>query len=148
MAYAKKTWVSGETPLSAENMNNIENGIADAHEDISKLNTKRKWTYLGKVTGLDSPLSVAGLSDVQEFRCLIRFPGTSTGTELVKIMDIMYGNAGTYMEGYKFDSTYYAALAVQYSTGYNTLLVNSAWTKVFGGNIVAQDNLVMHVWYR
>lgn len=40
MAYAKKTWVSGETPLSAENMNNIENGIADAHEDISKLNTK------------------------------------------------------------------------------------------------------------
>lgn len=42
MAYAKKTWVSGETPLSAENMNNIENGIADAHEDISKLNTKLK----------------------------------------------------------------------------------------------------------
>ena len=40
MAYAKKTWVSGETPLSAENMNNIENGIADAHEDIIKLNMK------------------------------------------------------------------------------------------------------------
>lgn len=39
MAYTKKTWVSGETPLSAENMNNIENGIANAHEDISKLNT-------------------------------------------------------------------------------------------------------------
>ena len=39
MAYAKKTWVSGETPLSAENMNNIENGIANAHEDIRKLNT-------------------------------------------------------------------------------------------------------------
>lgn len=42
MAYAKKTWVSGETPLSAENMNNIENGIADAHEDIIKLNTKKQ----------------------------------------------------------------------------------------------------------
>ena len=40
MAYTKKTWVSGETPLSAENMNNIENGIANAHEDISELNTK------------------------------------------------------------------------------------------------------------
>ena len=24
MAYTKKTWVSGETPLSAENMNNID----------------------------------------------------------------------------------------------------------------------------
>lgn len=45
MAYTKKTWVSGETPLSAENMNNIENGIANAHEDISELNTKIKYKY-------------------------------------------------------------------------------------------------------
>lgn len=148
MAYTKKTWVSGETPLSADNFNHMEDGIAAAHEDISGLNTKRKWTYLGKITGLDSPLSVAGLSDIQEFRCLIRFPGTSSGTELVKTMDIMYGNSGTYIDGYKFDSTYYATLAVQYDTNYNTLSVNSVWTKVFGGNTVAQDNLVMHVWYR
>ena len=27
MAYSKTTWVTGETPLSASNMNNIENGI-------------------------------------------------------------------------------------------------------------------------
>ena len=40
MAYTKKTWVSGETPLSAENMNHIEQGVADAHNDISSLNTK------------------------------------------------------------------------------------------------------------
>ena len=40
MAYTKKTWVSGETPLSAENMNHIEQGVAAAHNDISSLNTK------------------------------------------------------------------------------------------------------------
>lgn len=40
MAYTQKTWVSGETPLSAENMNHIEQGVADAHNDISSLNTK------------------------------------------------------------------------------------------------------------
>ena len=39
MAYAKKTWVSGETPLSADNFNHMEDGIAAAHEDISGLNT-------------------------------------------------------------------------------------------------------------
>ena len=41
MAYTKKTWVSGETPLSAENMNHIEQGVADAHNDISSLNTNK-----------------------------------------------------------------------------------------------------------
>lgn len=40
MAYTKKDWVSGETPLSAENMNHMEQGIADAHSDINSLNTK------------------------------------------------------------------------------------------------------------
>lgn len=29
MAYEKTTWVSGETPLSADNMNNIEDGIEE-----------------------------------------------------------------------------------------------------------------------
>lgn len=29
MAYTKTNWVSGETPLSAANLNNIEQGIAD-----------------------------------------------------------------------------------------------------------------------
>ena len=59
MAYTKKTWVSGETPLSAENMNNIENGIANAHEDISELNTKTN-TINPAVNTLQSTVSGAG----------------------------------------------------------------------------------------
>lgn len=38
MAYTKKTWVKGNTPLSAENFNHMEQGIADAHTDIAQLN--------------------------------------------------------------------------------------------------------------
>ena len=39
MAYEKRTWVSGTTPLSAENMNYMEEGIAAANEGVDKLNT-------------------------------------------------------------------------------------------------------------
>lgn len=44
MAYTKKTWVKGNTPLSAENFNHMEQGIADAHTDIAQLNSDK--TYI------------------------------------------------------------------------------------------------------
>ena len=43
MAYTKKTWVKGSTPLSAENFNHMEQGIADAHTDIKQLNSDKTW---------------------------------------------------------------------------------------------------------
>lgn len=42
MAYTKKTWVKGSTPLSAENFNHMEQGIADAHTEITQLNSDLK----------------------------------------------------------------------------------------------------------
>ena len=33
MAYTKTTWVTGETPLSADNMNNIEDGIEELNSN-------------------------------------------------------------------------------------------------------------------
>ena len=44
MAYTKKTWVKGSTPLSAENFNHMELGIADAHTDIKQLNSDMERT--------------------------------------------------------------------------------------------------------
>ena len=41
MAYEKITWVSGTTPLSAENMNHMEEGIAASNEGVDKLNTDK-----------------------------------------------------------------------------------------------------------
>ncbi len=36
MAYTKTNWVSGETPLSASNMNHIEGGIEDLNTTMDK----------------------------------------------------------------------------------------------------------------
>ena len=44
MAYTKKTWVKGSTPLSAENFNHMEQGIADAHTEITQLNSDMERT--------------------------------------------------------------------------------------------------------
>jgi len=41
MAYTKKTWVKGSTPLSAENFNHMEQGIDDAHSSIAQLNSDK-----------------------------------------------------------------------------------------------------------
>ena len=43
MAYTRTTWVSGDTPLSAGNMNNIEDGIEALNTDI--LDVIRTVTY-------------------------------------------------------------------------------------------------------
>ena len=40
MAYNRTTWVNGETPLSADNMNNIENGIEENAAAVAELNGK------------------------------------------------------------------------------------------------------------
>lgn len=46
MAYTKKTWVKGSTPLSAENFNHMEQGIADAHTEITQLNSDLKNVFV------------------------------------------------------------------------------------------------------
>ena len=43
MAYTKKTWVKGSTPLSAENFNHMEQGIADAHTEFSCVAERKKY---------------------------------------------------------------------------------------------------------
>ena len=57
MAYEKRTWVSGTTPLSAENMNHMEEGIAAANEGVDKLNTD--FTNLFEVISEESSITGA-----------------------------------------------------------------------------------------
>lgn len=60
MAYTKKTWVKGSTPLSAENFNHMEQGIADAHSSIAQLNSD-------KISGDIKKLSWGG----NELQCIV-----------------------------------------------------------------------------
>ena len=83
MAYEKRTWVSGTTPLSAENMNHMEEGIAAANEGVDKLNTdivrigsliliasssEAKW--IGKTT-------TANISNFKSICLIVRDPNNS-----------------------------------------------------------------------
>lgn len=60
MAYTKKTWVKGSTPLSAENFNHMEQGIADAHTEITQLNSdmERTKNIVFQSSGSDTSISV------------------------------------------------------------------------------------------
>ena len=44
MAYTRTNWVSGETPLSAGNMNNIEDGIEELNSKIGAISSTSKST--------------------------------------------------------------------------------------------------------
>lgn len=72
MAYTKKTWVKGSTPLSAENFNHMEQGIADAHTEITQLNSDYDTIIVGTsdlnnrieftITSIDSKYAFTGNS--------------------------------------------------------------------------------------
>ena len=62
MAYTKKTWVKGNTPLSAENFNHMEQGIADAHTDIAQLNSDLNNRIEFTITSIDSKYAFTGNS--------------------------------------------------------------------------------------
>lgn len=44
MAYVKTTWVNGETPINADNLNNIEGGIKDNETAINDITGTILWT--------------------------------------------------------------------------------------------------------
>lgn len=52
MAYTRTNWVSGETPLSATNMNNIEDGIEELNSKIvfeqTTVTYTNGWTTINK----------------------------------------------------------------------------------------------------
>ena len=62
MAYTKKTWVKGNTPLSAENFNHMEQGIADAHTDIAQLNSDLNNRIEFTITSIDAKYAFTGNS--------------------------------------------------------------------------------------
>ena len=53
MAYTKKTWIKGSTPLSAENFNHMEQGIDDAHSSIAQLNSDLKNAFVTQYAELN-----------------------------------------------------------------------------------------------
>lgn len=99
MAYTKKTWVKGSTPLSAENFNHMEQGIADAHTEITQLNSDKvdktdkanvKWI----INGIDTSAKIifSNCSEitkkVDKLACLLF--GNSNGTTVLSVIRVHF----------------------------------------------------------
>ena len=54
MAYTRTDWVSGGTPLSADNMNNIEDGIEELNSKFGGLNVVKYQTTITIPSGTSS----------------------------------------------------------------------------------------------
>lgn len=67
MAYTKTKWVNDKTPaINATNLNNIENGIEEAHNSIgnlSLLNTENKDNLVNAINEINTNLLQIGLSE-------------------------------------------------------------------------------------
>ena len=60
MAYEKQTWVNGQTPLDAEHMTHIEDGIAAAHEALANLPETPEMPEIPAGVTVDATLTQAG----------------------------------------------------------------------------------------
>ena len=55
--YIKQTWIDGETPVDAEHLNHLEEGVAAAHKAIAEL---PEIPEIPKIPIVDDTLSVPG----------------------------------------------------------------------------------------
>ena len=89
MAYTKKTWVKGNTPLSAENFNHMEQGIADAHSDIAQLNSDKenKSNKIFKNNGASNDITIEFENIAEISKKCDKFPvlfwGTANGNPVL-----------------------------------------------------------------
>ena len=123
MAYEKRTWVSGTTPLSAENMNHMEEGIAAANEGVDKLNTEK----IKVVAVQDSCITDTNNSGMQAYP----YRGTIWGNTIIAKVDdlIRQGHAilgGTLVAGPFQD----AEVSQGYGSGHGLILQTGRYNNV------------------
>lgn len=94
MEYIRQTWVDGVTPLDAEHLNHMENGIKANAEAIGRLSGESAGTGAGEAV----PQYVLDEADSVMDR-IAAAQGSRTFT-LAAITDLHYGNAG-YADGVK-----------------------------------------------
>ena len=66
----------------------------------------------------------------------------------MKVIDLIAGKAGVYVDGYKYDSSYYGTIAIHYTVVNSTIMINGSWTKVYGTAVISQAGATLEVWYR
>lgn len=87
MAYSRTTWVSGETPLSADNMNNIEDGIEELSGNLGNVISVSDTTTSVPTGGTDSTVlqTVTLQPGKYIFIAMVSFASNSNGMRGVSI---------------------------------------------------------------
>lgn len=97
MAYVKTNWVNGSTPVNSNNLNKIENGIADVETSTTALaNTKapiNSPTFTGTVGGISK--SMVGLGNVDNTSDANKPVSSATQSALNTKANLSGGNAFT-----------------------------------------------------
>ncbi len=76
MAYIKQTWIDNESPLTAERMNHIEDGISNNDVSITSLDTR-----INSLAGGGQPIVVTQASDMTDQTKIYLYVGEETGYE-------------------------------------------------------------------
>ena len=125
MAYTKKTWVKGNTPLSAENFNHMEQGIADAHTDIAQLNSDKAWKK-----NFDGKLSEEVTIPDQYIEIIIQITIGYTNGSDVTLPEIYINDLATWwnkITSYRYNDNYNACVLMNYNYRTRKLKMNETW---------------------
>ena len=125
MAYTKKTWVKGSTPLSAENFNHMEQGIADAHTEITQLNSDKTWKRIfnGK---LSEEFTVPSKYKEIVIQITIAYQGASD----ITLPEIYINDLGPWwnkITSYRYNDAYNACILMEYNNGSRKIKMNATW---------------------
>ena len=96
MAYERTNWVTGETPLSADNMNNIEDGIEALQTAVDTLNSNigtTRFTFSSSVSGAQGALAFG-------------FKDNATGTVRVYFVARFSSNVGANVSMFSIPADY------------------------------------------
>lgn len=125
MAYTKKTWVKGSTPLSAENFNHMEQGIADAHTEITQLNSDKTWKHI-----FDGKISEKFQVPNQYKEIVIQITIASTDVTDITLPEIYITDLNTWwnkVTSYWYNNNYNACVLMMYNSGNRKISMNEKW---------------------
>jgi hypothetical protein len=125
MAYTKKTWVKGNTPLSAENFNHMEQGIADAHTDIAQLNSDKAWKRI-----FDGKISESFIIPSKYREIVIQITIGYTNSTDITLPEIYINDLNTWwnkITSYRYNDAYNACILMNYNSGNKQLRMNETW---------------------
>lgn len=125
MAYTKKTWVKGSTPLSAENFNHMEQGIADAHSSIAQLNSDKAWKKI-----FDGKLSEEFTVPSQYKEIVIQITIAYQGASDITLPEIYINDLGLWwnkITSYRYNDVYNACILMNYNNGSRKIKMNETW---------------------